>query len=148
MGTGKKSRHADVDLKPALHLADDMAFHPLFFIKCFFEIFPDLEVFRALARQYDPAAFSFRRVEKYVDVVPHFNLNVALAVGEFLDGDLALGFIADIDQDMRRRDADDPTLNDSPGFDRAQALFKHRLELAGAACGRALFLFILLSHTY
>jgi hypothetical protein len=40
---------------------------------------------------------------------------------------------------MRRGDTNNSALNDATGFDRAQALLKHRLEFTGAACRRALF---------
>src|SRR6266576_2171863 len=103
-------------------------------------------IFRPLARQDDAAALAFRRIEIDVDVITDFNLNVTLAVGEFLDGNLSFGFITDIDQHMSRRDTDDPALNDSAGLNGAQALLEHRLEFTGATFGRALLFFVLFSH--
>jgi hypothetical protein len=47
---------------------------------------------------------------------------------------------------MCRRDADDPAFNDPAGLDGTQALLEHRFKFAGAACRRALLLFILFCH--
>src|SRR6185503_6081950 len=145
---GKKRRHPDIDFEAALHLADDVPLHPLFLVERLLEIFPNLQILGALARQNDAAALIFRGVEIDVDIFADLDLNVALTVGEFLNRNLALGLIADVDEHVRRRDADDPSLDNATGFDRAQAFLEHRLEFTSAACRRALFLFILLSHTY
>ena len=119
-----------------------MTFDTLFFVECLLQILPDFEILRSLARQHDAAALAFRRVEINIDIIAHLDLHITLPVSEFLDGNLPFGFVADIDQHMSRRDANDPAFNDPAGFDRAQALFKHRFEFVGAACRCALLLFI------
>ena len=123
-----------------------MAFDSELFVKRFFQIFPYFQIFRPLPRQHDTTALALRGVEVDVDIVAHFDLDVALTVGEFLDGNLSFGFVADVDQHMSRRNADDSAFNDPAGLDGTQALLEHRFKFAGAVCRSALFLFILFCH--
>ena len=63
-----------------------------------------------------------------------------------MDRDLPFGLIADVDQHMGRRDANDAAFDDPAGFYRAQTFFKERFKLVGAAFARAGFFFFLFSH--
>ncbi len=89
MGTGKKNRRKDIDLKTTFDFANDMAFDSELFVKRFFQIFPYFQIFRPLPRHHDAAALPIGGVEVDVDIVAHFDLDVALTVGEFLDGNLS-----------------------------------------------------------
>ena len=89
-----------------------------------------------------PPPSLLRGIEINIDIVADFDADVALAVGELVDGDLSFGLVTDIDQHMSRRDTNHPSFDHTAGFYRAQALFKHRFEFAGAACRCAWFLFV------
>ena len=113
---GRNAGDADIDFESALDLADDQAFDALAFIEGFFDFIPDFEILGALARQLNAAALVLRGIEVDIDIVADFGANVALAVGELMDRNLAFGLVTDIDQDMSRRDANHPSFDDTAGF--------------------------------
>ena len=55
MGTRQKCRHADINFETALDLAQNMTFDAATFIEGLFDVFPDFNVLRALARQHNAA---------------------------------------------------------------------------------------------
>src|SRR5918994_4054408 len=62
-----------------------------------------------------------------------------------MDRNLPFGFVADVDQHVRRCNSHDHSLDDAAGFDRTQALLEHSFEIISAS-GRGAFFFITLNH--
>jgi hypothetical protein len=146
MRAGEKRRDADIDLEAAFDLTGDMPFDAAPLVIGFFQVFPKFQIFCPLPGQYDAAAFAFRGVEEHIHVVSDLDLYMAFSISELLDRNLPFRLVADVDQHMGRRDADDPAFHHAARFDGAQALLKHRFKFTGAARGRALNLFVLFSH--
>src|SRR5213592_4989997 len=109
---GEERGHADVHLEPALHLADDRPFDRAVALVGLLDLAPDLELLRLLPREDDVARLGVARLEVDVDLVALVHGELALARGELVDRDGALGLVADVDRDRVASDEDDPAGDD------------------------------------
>src|SRR3989449_869549 len=100
--------HADVHLESALHLADDRPFDRAVALVGLLDLAPDLELLRLLPREDDVARLGVARLEVDVDFVALVHGELALARGELVGRDGALGLVADVDRDRVAPDEDDP----------------------------------------
>src|SRR5437016_13695292 len=109
---GEERGHADVHLEPALHLADDRPFDRAVALVGLLDLAPDLELLRLLPREDDVTRLGVARLEVDVDLVALVHGELALARGELVDRDGALGLVADVDRDRVASDEDDPAGDD------------------------------------
>ena len=108
----KRDGAVQIDGEAALDPAEDHPGHPLVRLKAFFELGPGLLAARFFARQLGLAVLVLHAFEKDLDGVADVEAWFAAAGGEFLQGDAAFRFEADIDQHRVVFDGDDPTLDD------------------------------------
>src|SRR5262249_4895001 len=66
---GQERRHADVDLQPALHLADDRSLDGAVALVRLLDLAPDLELLGLLTREHDVARLGVARLEVDVDLL-------------------------------------------------------------------------------
>src|SRR5207245_158176 len=109
---GEERGHADVHLEPALHLADDRPFDRAVALVGLLDLAPDLELLRLLPREDDVPRLGVARLEVDVDLVAFVHGELALARGELVDRDGALGLVADVDRDRVAPDEDHPAGDD------------------------------------
>src|SRR6185436_14910111 len=106
---GQEGGDADVDLEPALHLADDCPFDRAFALEGLLDLAPDLELLRLLAGEHDLARLVVAVLEVDVDRVALVHGDRAVAADELVYGDVAFGLVADVDRDDIASDQYDST---------------------------------------
>src|SRR5690606_30458415 len=100
LAAGQKRPHADVHGEAALDALDYAADHDLLLGERALDLVPDLHLLGLLARQHDMAFPVLGPLEQHVDDVARLHRDLAVLVEEFLDGDDALGLVADVDDDL------------------------------------------------
>ena len=104
--------HADVDGETALDALDDAADHDLLLGEGALDLVPNLHLLGLLARQHDVAFTIFGALEQHVDDVAGLHGDLSGLVEELVDGDDALGLVADVDDDFDVGDFENRALDD------------------------------------
>ena len=105
------------------------------------DVAPDLELLGLGARQHHAAVLAVGPVEVDVDVVPGPHIDVAVAIEELVNRDLALGLEADVHGDEVTGHEDHTAADDFTRADGSHALFEERAEIIFARCGSVSWLF-------
>ncbi len=129
LGPGQEGRDSDVHREPALDALDDPALHDGFLVVGFLEIVPDLQLVRLLLGEENESLLVFGAVEVDLDGVSHLHVVRAVGLAEFLQGDLPLGLVPDVDGDRGLTHGDHGSRDDLAHF---HLLFFDRLLQQGA----------------
>src|SRR5262245_54076645 len=121
---GEECGHADVDLQPTLHLADDGALDRAVCFEGALDVPPDDQLQRLLAREIDLAALSLGRLEVHVNRIALPHRNLAVTRGELVDRNGPLALVSDIDGDAVASDPNHPTGDDVTRLRAFQALLE------------------------
>ena len=119
---GQERADADVDGEAALDALDDAADDDLALGVGLLDLVPDLHLLGFFAREHDVAFAVFGALEQHVDDVAGLHGDLAGFVHELVDGDDALGLVADVDDDFRRRHFEHRPLHDFAFRDVAEAV--------------------------
>ena len=118
---GQERADADVHREAALDPLDDAADDDLLLGVGLLDVVPDLHLLGFFAREDDVAFTVFGALEQHVDDVAGLDGDLAGLVDELVDRDDAFGLVADVDDDFRRRDFEDGSLDDLTFRDVAEA---------------------------
>ena len=91
---------ADVDGQSAFDALDDAAGDRLVGFERGFDAVPDQHPLRFFAREDDVAAVILEALDEDVELVAGLDRDLAVVAGDFMDGQNALGFVADVDDDF------------------------------------------------
>ena len=119
--TGEKRADADVDREAALDALDDAADDDFTLGVSLLDVVPDLHLLGFFAREYDVAVAILGALEQDIDDVPWLHGDLAGLVDELVDGDDALGLVADVDDDFRWGNFQNGALDDFTFRDVAEA---------------------------
>ena len=129
----RQERHGavEVDREAALDLVEDDPFDLLVLLEGLFELDPALLAARLVARDDGLAERVLDALEIDLDLVADARRRIAAMIGEFLEGDTALGLQADVDDGHVLFDRDDLALDDRAfeGLVVAVGLVEKRCEI-------------------
>src|SRR5581483_7284685 len=133
MRPGQERRHADIDLEPALHLADDHALDRRLAMEGALEFAPDLELLRLGIREHHGPVVGLGALEVDVDFVAFPNGGVTVGIEKFSERNLPFALVVDIDDYAIAADEEDGAEQHVTGTRCVQRLFHQRLEVIGAS---------------
>src|SRR5262249_54310648 len=110
--SGQKRADADVDGESALDPLDDAADDDLALGKGLLDLVPNLHFFGFFTRQDHVAFAVLGPFEQHVDDIARLHRHFPGLVDELVDGDDALGLVADIDDHFGRRHFENGALDD------------------------------------
>src|SRR5271166_7049225 len=108
----KRARAQNVHRQAALDAVDDARLDRSFFVIGLLDVVPRLQALGLVVRQVDIAFLGVSLVAHHGDFLSRLHGHVAFAVGEFSDGNHALGLVADIDHNVLRRNLQDGARDD------------------------------------
>ena len=124
LGAGQESDNASqVHGEAALDLGHDGALHFPIVVVGGTDLFPHLDLGGFILGEHERAFFIFPALHQGFHVLPHLGGDFPLGGGEFVDGDLAFGLVADVHHDVILGDGHDAAFDDFPFLDSPQALF-------------------------
>jgi hypothetical protein len=100
LAAGQERAHADVDGEAALDALDHTAGDDAALHVGALDVVPHLHLLGLLAREHDVAVAVLGLLEQDVDAVADLDRDLAVLVAELLDGDDALGLVADVDDHL------------------------------------------------
>ena len=103
---------AEIDGEAALHPAVDAAGDALLALERLFQVAPGFLAASLLARQHDGAVLVLVALDIEFDEVARLDVRLGAGRAEFLQGDAAFGFQADIDDGVFVGEAEDPAGDD------------------------------------
>ena len=109
LGRGQKRLDADVDHQAALDDFRDLALDDAAFVADGQNVVPILFELRLLVREDDGAFLVFELLDEHVNLVADLD---GLDVNEFVDGDDAFAFVADVHEDFAFAEFDDGAFDD------------------------------------
>src|SRR6266851_874915 len=120
--SGQERADADVHRETALDPLDDAADHDLALGIGLLDLVPNLHLLGFFTREDDVAFAIFRPLQQYVDDVAGLDRHLAVLVEELVHRDDAFGFVTDVDDDFRRGDFENRSLDDFAFRDVAEAV--------------------------
>src|SRR4029079_7085476 len=112
LAAGQEGAHADVHGQPALHALDDAAGDDAALLVGALHVVPDLHLLGLLLGEDHVAFLVLRLLQEHVHGVPDLDVHLPRLVAELLDGDDALGLVADVDDHLGLGDLQDDALDD------------------------------------
>ena len=141
LGAGQEGDDASqVHREAALDLGHHGAQHIPVVMVGVTDLFPHLDLGGLVFGKHEGAFFIFPGLHQGFHFLPHLGGDFPLGGGEFVDGDLAFGLVADVHHDVILGDGHDAAFDDFPFLDSPQALFVefahglHILHLGGGLC--------------
>ena len=97
---GQEGLDADVDRQAALDAAGDQALDQLLVLARFGDLVPDLQAVGLLLGDLDQAHLVLELLDINLDDLTFLDVDRAIGLGELHRGDLAFGFVLDVDDDV------------------------------------------------